>query len=233
MSRPAAKWLATPFSGSTSLPSASPTPTPPHSRHSKPHLTHRLHSERLAAANNRFGDEDASRWRDTRKQLGSRQTNDLLSSVLRHAPEPTHSVALGALDFTAGRLRGGDPSASAARAAVSRANRSGGEQNRQPRISLHAESKRAHLTLVGQRSERRTEVVVNFPKGSVWPQEPSRADRTHQRDAAVASGLVVDVKALGAHRRAATVGVDRRYETLDMRRYTAGPRLFIAFTGEL
>ena len=172
---------------------------------------------------------------------------------LRHTPEPTHSVALGALDFTAGRLRGGDPSASAARAAVSRANRSGGEQNRQPRISLHAESKRAHLTLVGQRSERRTEVVVNFPKGSVWPQEPSRADRTHQRDAAVASGLVVDVKALGAHRREdrldsiddmrrqrhhvlrlAIFGVTRSpLLGLDMRRYTAGPRLFIAFTSGL
>jgi hypothetical protein len=57
------------------------------------------------------------------------------------------------------------------------------------------------LILVGQWGEQLAEVVVNVPKGSVWPQKPSCADRTHQCDAAVAGGLVVDVKAIGAHRR--------------------------------
>jgi hypothetical protein len=72
------------------------------------------------------------------------------------------------------------------------------------------------MPLGRERGEWSTEVVINVPERSVAAKEPYRSNRSHQGDAAILCGLVVNVTA--------TDGRGVGNDTLDLFREVRGKR---------
>jgi hypothetical protein len=66
----------------------------------------------------------------------------------------------------------------------------------EPGMALRAGNKRDYVELLGQRLKRLSEIIVDVPKGSIRAQQPSGADRSHQRNAAVHRRFMVGVETL-------------------------------------
>jgi hypothetical protein len=75
------------------------------------------------------------------------------------------------------------------------------------------------MPLGPQWNEWSTEVVVDLPNGPVGAEKPYRSDGTHDGDATVPSGFVVDVPAHG--RGAGDDGLEPRCDVLGKEHLTA------------